>query len=95
MLFNSRQIVKEINNTTQLDEALSIVVQQSKSATGTLAESESGKTISVIMGLWIDHRKAVIVTVSDTGEETSVIESKVEKQPGRFAGVRSITPYES
>ena len=32
MLFNSRQIVKEINNTTQLDEALSIVVQQSKSA---------------------------------------------------------------
>jgi hypothetical protein len=47
------------------------------------------------MGLWIDHRKAVIVKVSDKGEETSVIESKVEKQPGRFAGVRSITPYES
>ena len=47
------------------------------------------------MGLWIDHRKAVIVKVSDKGEETSIIESMVEKQPGRFAGVRSTTPYES
>ena len=46
-------------------------------------------------GLWIDHRKAVIVSVSDKGEETRVIESKVEKQPGRFAGVRSTTSYES
>jgi len=47
------------------------------------------------MGLWIDHRKAVIVEVSDKGEETRVIESNAEKQPGRFAGVRSTTPYES
>jgi hypothetical protein len=47
------------------------------------------------MGLWIDHRKAVIVSVSDKGEETSVIESKVEKQPGRFDGIRSTTPYEA
>ena len=47
------------------------------------------------MGLWIDHRKAVIVSVSGKGEETSVIESKAEKQPGRFDGVRSTTPYES
>lgn len=47
------------------------------------------------MGLWIDHRKAVIVKVSDKGEETNVIESMVEKQPGRFAGLRSTTPYES
>ena len=29
------------------------------------------------------------------GEETSVIESNAEKQPGRFDGVRSTTPYES
>ena len=48
-----------------------------------------------IVGVWIDHRKAVIAMVSDTGEKTKVIESKVEKQPGRFAGVRSTTPYES
>ena len=30
-------------------------------------------------GLWIDHRKAVIVLVSDEGEETRVIESNVER----------------
>jgi hypothetical protein len=47
------------------------------------------------MGLWIDHRKAVVVSVSGKGEETRVIESKAEKQPGRFDGVRSTTPYES
>ncbi|HEU5179412.1 MAG TPA: hypothetical protein VFW45_01365 [Candidatus Polarisedimenticolia bacterium] len=48
-----------------------------------------------IVGLWIDHRKAVIVVVSDKGEETKEIESNVEKQPGRFAGKRSTVPYES
>jgi hypothetical protein len=31
------------------------------------------------VGLWIDHRKAVIVTVTDTGEEIRLIISKVEK----------------
>jgi hypothetical protein len=47
------------------------------------------------VGLWIDHRKAIIVAVTNKGEETKLIISKVEKQPGRFAGVRSTTPYES
>ena len=47
------------------------------------------------VGLWVDHRKAIIVAVTDKGEETKLIISKVEKQPGRFAGVRSTTPYES
>jgi len=47
------------------------------------------------VGLWIDHRKAIIVAVTDKGEDTKLIISKVEKQPGRFAGVRSTTPYES
>ena len=46
-------------------------------------------------GLWIDHRKAVIAIVSAEGEETLEIKSNVEKQPGRFAGVRSTTPYEA
>lgn len=32
MLVNSRQIVKEVNNTTQLDQALSLVVQRVKSS---------------------------------------------------------------
>jgi hypothetical protein len=47
------------------------------------------------VGLWIDRRKAVIVAVSEKGEETREITSDVEKQPGRFAGVRSTAPYES
>jgi hypothetical protein len=34
-------------------------------------------------GLWIDHRKATIVTVTDQGEEMGLIVSKVEKQPRR------------
>lgn len=35
------------------------------------------------VGLWIDHRKAVIVAVTDQGEETTLIISKVEKHPSR------------
>ena len=46
-------------------------------------------------GLWIDHRKAVIVTISAEGEKTMEIRSNVEKQPGRFEGVRSTEPYEA
>jgi len=33
------------------------------------------------VGLWIDHRKATIVTVTDKGEEMGLIISRVEKQP--------------
>ena len=51
--------------------------------------------MKTIAGLWIDHRKAVIAMVSNTGEETKVIESHVEKHAGRVAGARSTTPYES
>ncbi|MGD0918535.1 MAG: hypothetical protein ABSB22_18960 [Thermodesulfobacteriota bacterium] len=47
------------------------------------------------MGLWIDHRKALIVAVTDKGEEIRLIISKVEKQPGRSGGMRSKTPYEA
>ena len=46
-------------------------------------------------GLWIDHRKAVIVVISSKGEQTTEIKSNVEKQPGRFEGVHSTTPYEA
>ena len=46
-------------------------------------------------GLWIDHRKAMIVVVTDKGEEIRMIISKVEKQLGRSGGARSITSYES
>jgi hypothetical protein len=51
--------------------------------------------MKITVGLWIDHRKAIIVAVTNKGEETKLIISKVEKQPGRFAGIRSTTPYES
>ncbi|HWR72056.1 MAG TPA: hypothetical protein VN604_02695 [Nitrospirota bacterium] len=44
-------------------------------------------------GLWIDHRKAVIVTVTDKGEEVQEVISHVEKQLGRFEGERSTTSY--
>lgn len=48
------------------------------------------------VGLWIDHRKAVVVALTADGEATTVtITSKVEKQPGRFGGKHSTTPYES
>jgi hypothetical protein len=57
--------------------------------------SQKGKYMKTNMGLWIDHRKAVIVTVSGKEEEISVIESKTDKQLGRFDGLRSTTPYES
>jgi hypothetical protein len=33
-----------------------------------------------IAGLWIDHRKALIVIATDKGEEVKLIESTVEKQ---------------
>ncbi len=47
------------------------------------------------VGLWIDHRKALIVAITDKGEEIKLVISKVEKQPGRIDGVRSTTSYES
>ena len=47
------------------------------------------------VGLWIDHRKALIVAMTDTGEMTRLVISKIDKQLGRFSGVRSTTPYES
>lgn len=46
-------------------------------------------------GVWIDHRKAVVVTLSDDGEQIQQINSNVEKQPGRIDGQRSITPFSS
>lgn len=36
-------------------------------------------------GVWIDHRKAVIVTISDKGEAAKLIESNVEKHV-RYSG---------
>ncbi len=47
-------------------------------------------------GLWIDHRKAIVVTLSEKGKETTrQILSNVEKQRGRSKGIRSTTSFES
>jgi len=46
-------------------------------------------------GLWIDHRKAVIVIAWDGEDKKLEILSNVEKQPGRFAGIRSTTSFEA
>ena len=46
-------------------------------------------------GLWIDHKKAVIVIITDEKEEIRLIISKIEKQLGRSGGIRSTTPFES
>jgi hypothetical protein len=37
---------------------------------------------------WIDHREAIIVVLTEKGEETKRIESTVEKQLRRSGGVR-------
>jgi stalled ribosome rescue protein Dom34 len=38
------------------------------------------KNIKPNAGVWIDHREATIVVLTDTGEETKQIQSNVEKQ---------------
>lgn len=47
------------------------------------------------VGLWIDHRKAIIVTVTDKGEEIGLIVSKVEKQLQRSGDSPLKGSYES
>ena len=47
------------------------------------------------VGLWIDHRKAIIVAVTDEGEEIRLIISKVEKQPRRSGDSPLKGGYES
>jgi hypothetical protein len=46
------------------------------------------------VGLWIDHRKAIIVAVTDKEEELALIISAVEKQARRSLGSRHEGPYE-
>jgi hypothetical protein len=47
------------------------------------------------VGLWIDHRKAIIVVVTDKGEEIGLIISKAEKQLRRSGDSPLKGPYES
>ena len=47
------------------------------------------------VGLWIDHRKAVVVIVTDKGEETRLKISGVERQLRRSGDSPLKGPYES
>ncbi len=47
------------------------------------------------IGLWIDHRKAVIFLSSGQGEEFKEILSDADRQPGRIGGIRSTASHES
>lgn len=47
------------------------------------------------MGLWIDHRKAVIVVITKKGEETKLVISQAEKQPRRSGDSPLKGPYDS
>jgi stalled ribosome rescue protein Dom34 len=38
------------------------------------------------IGLWIDHRKASIVFITESGEETKIVISNVERQRQRMGG---------
>ena len=39
--------------------------------------------MSTNVGLWIDHRQAIVVSMTDAGEATELILSQAEKQPRR------------
>jgi hypothetical protein len=47
------------------------------------------------VGLWIDHRKALIVTVTDKGQVIKLIISALEKQSRRSLASRHMGTFES
>ncbi len=46
------------------------------------------------VGLWIDHRKAIVVAVTDKGEEIGLVVSAIERQARRSLSSRHTGPYE-
>ena len=51
--------------------------------------------MKTLAGLWVDHREAVIVVLSDKGQETKRIKSQVEKQLRRSGRSPSRSPFEA
>ncbi|SPE60394.1 conserved hypothetical protein [Verrucomicrobia bacterium] len=51
--------------------------------------------MKTLAGLWIDHREAVIVILSDKGQETRRLTSDVEKQLRRSGRSPTRAPFES
>jgi hypothetical protein len=53
------------------------------------------KVMKTLASLWIDHREAVIVLLSEKGQQTRRIKSYVEKQLRRSGRSPSRAPYEA
>ncbi len=47
------------------------------------------------VGLWIDHRKCIMVFINNKKTAKRIIESHAEKHPGRINHLRSLRPFES
>lgn len=43
------------------------------------------------VGLWIDHRKTVVVSITDQGEETTLVESDMEKHVRYSGGAQDVS----
>jgi hypothetical protein len=52
-----------------------------------------GANMPINAGLWIDHREAKIVFLTESGQKVETIESGVEKPARSAGGSRSSTPY--
>jgi hypothetical protein len=50
--------------------------------------------MNVKVGLWIDHRKAIVVVVTDKGEEIGLVISAIERQARRSISSRHMGSYE-
>jgi len=46
------------------------------------------------VGVWIDHKKAIIVAITEKGDEAALVVSKVEKQLRRSGNSPLKGPYE-
>ena len=57
-------------------------------------EPHPGSARRIGVGLWIDRRKAVIVSITATTSTTTSILSHIDKQPGRAEGLRSTSRFE-
>ena len=53
------------------------------------------RSVKASVGVWVDHREAVMVFISPQGEVIKKIKSDAEKHAGRIDGVRSTAPHES
>jgi hypothetical protein len=59
------------------------------------SSTKKEKMMKTLAGLWIDHREAVIVLLSEKGQETRRIKSCVEKQLRRSGRSTSRTAFEA